>query len=994
MKRKAFIIPAILSLFFVLCVSVGASEPVQLYNRGEKIVTGHEIVRCGEEYFISTQDLGKLGLEYEFSAEKKLGGQYSSDYKNVHTITSRDCLGVWYSADIAESEKYTDVIVGKDGNLQPVEYAESYADSGAELNEAFAYTKARAKESVGTNSDGDFADLDVSGNSVFKYLNAYVYVGEECYISLSFIGQYLSHSYAADGDRIELWTSNENYLTVEVVADLNGCADKGANVSLCIARSVGETLADCDVIGKAACVVSDKKTADKALIEVPSGEAGDGNLYFAADFGEKYTLLSKRLNFLQYGKLTAYAERETIDFTANISLPEIDAEDVDFVLYAAAGKTEKSVRESIKSGELNCSVRLEGLPAESDCKAWIIFDTYKYKSEYIYDDGLVLRTDGKYKSDISADYTAKVAKKIVCTISLPEGYDCNGNDIPVRLEIVNAVTSAAVSDGLKSGSDSAEVILNDAVRSATVPLYFNLLNVRLRYTVVNDTDGLVKSGYYNSPKTVESELGGEILSTGQTASMSLLKYRDIKLTVSRPYENNNDSDILGKVYVMRGNVSEIYDIIDFDESNPLIRAGERNGVTSIRVVENDSYFLKITGITGDEYIYPEYRYVYTGESILADKYIAITTDTQKINISLLRCINITGTVICDDSIPACEAAAECKDCFGNTGTVDAVMDGYSFNLKIPEGTKQFRIYAKTLKNVNSYYIADGRSTREHGEAKVFTYDKNDINGLEIKYDTYMPDYPIEVEISPIFERVTIRNKGDLPLAGSDIYIAAYDRNNRLMSLEKSSMTDSYTDAVYYCVDSYKAKYMRIMVWQKDSTKPLGRIYEFTVNGPVPNDIEGFSFTDITEENKYYDAVMDTYACGIFLGYEDGSFKPDVLVYRSEAALTCCKVMGYYYSKYDFSCKDVEENHWAHSYIGICVNENVFDLEDGYFRPMEYITVNEAVQSAVRVMGFGAEDYIEKAHELNITDNIELTDGDRFITRGEYTQLIYNVMNNK
>lgn len=140
--------------------------------------------------------------------------------------------------------------------------------------------------------------------------------------------------------------------------------------------------------------------------------------------------------------------------------------------------------------------------------------------------------------------------------------------------------------------------------------------------------------------------------------------------------------------------------------------------------------------------------------------------------------------------------------------------------------------------------------------------------------------------------------------------------------------------------------------------------------------------------------MDTYARGIFQGYEDGSFKPDVLVYRSEAALTCCKVMGYYYSKYDFSCKDVEENHWAHSYIGICVNENVFDLEDGYFRPMEYITVNEAVQSAVRVMGFGAEDYIEKAHELNITDNIELADGDRFITRGEYAQLIYNVMKNK
>ena len=95
------------------------------------------------------------------------------------------------------------------------------------------------------------------------------------------------------------------------------------------------------------------------------------------------------------------------------------------------------------------------------------------------------------------------------------------------------------------------------------------------------------------------------------------------------------------------------------------------------------------------------------------------------------------------------------------------------------------------------------------------------------------------------------------------------------------------------------------------------------------------------------------------------------------------------NEYKFECSDVPLDHWAKSYVGICINEGVFELEDNKFRPDDYITVEESIIATLKMMGVYSENYMEVAREYGVLKNINTDNVNRIITRAEMAQLLYN-----
>ena len=151
------------------------------------------------------------------------------------------------------------------------------------------------------------------------------------------------------------------------------------------------------------------------------------------------------------------------------------------------------------------------------------------------------------------------------------------------------------------------------------------------------------------------------------------------------------------------------------------------------------------------------------------------------------------------------------------------------------------------------------------------------------------------------------------------------------------------------------------------------------------------FYDIGFTDLYCEAILDMYSKGVVVGYEDGSFHPEQTVYRSEAAVYFARTMGHEFLDCDFTCADVASDHWAKSWIGICINENVFELEENKFCPDELLTVEDAIIAALRMQGERTEDYLEVAKTNGLLTNIDLEDLERNITRAEMVQLLYNAV---
>jgi len=137
------------------------------------------------------------------------------------------------------------------------------------------------------------------------------------------------------------------------------------------------------------------------------------------------------------------------------------------------------------------------------------------------------------------------------------------------------------------------------------------------------------------------------------------------------------------------------------------------------------------------------------------------------------------------------------------------------------------------------------------------------------------------------------------------------------------------------------------------------------------------FTD-ADDIQYAEAVEVMVNLGAINGYPDGTFNPDGLVTRAEAA----KLVTYailtprvaeYLPKGTSSFDDVPANHWAAPYIEYCVSQGIVNGRgNGKFDPNGNVTAFELAKMLLTAAGYGRNnEYVGATWSLNVvTDAID------------------------
>ena len=113
-------------------------------------------------------------------------------------------------------------------------------------------------------------------------------------------------------------------------------------------------------------------------------------------------------------------------------------------------------------------------------------------------------------------------------------------------------------------------------------------------------------------------------------------------------------------------------------------------------------------------------------------------------------------------------------------------------------------------------------------------------------------------------------------------------------------------------------------------------YTVTVN-------QGFHFSDIDEDDWYYDNVMDAANNGYISGMGDGTFAPTQATTRAQFASMIANAMGYEADPDVASMfPDVADDFWGKAAINFCAQNGIISgYDDGTFQPNKAITRQEA-----------------------------------------------------
>jgi len=173
-------------------------------------------------------------------------------------------------------------------------------------------------------------------------------------------------------------------------------------------------------------------------------------------------------------------------------------------------------------------------------------------------------------------------------------------------------------------------------------------------------------------------------------------------------------------------------------------------------------------------------------------------------------------------------------------------------------------------------------------------------------------------------------------------------------------------------------------------------------------VSALDFTDAADV-QYAEAVEVMTNLGAINGYPDGTFGPDGLVTRAEAAkLVTYAILTPRVAEYlpsgSSSFNDVPANHWAAPYIEYCVSQGIVaGRGNGVFDPNGNVTAFELGKMLLTAAGYGKNnEYVGASWSLNVvTDAI---DNDLFVgtkatnygapaTREEAALYVFNGLTN-
>ncbi|WP_340007473.1 S-layer homology domain-containing protein [Paenibacillus sp. FSL K6-0276] len=114
-----------------------------------------------------------------------------------------------------------------------------------------------------------------------------------------------------------------------------------------------------------------------------------------------------------------------------------------------------------------------------------------------------------------------------------------------------------------------------------------------------------------------------------------------------------------------------------------------------------------------------------------------------------------------------------------------------------------------------------------------------------------------------------------------------------------------------------------------------------------------NFKDVPEAYFAKTAIGKLGARKIVSGYTDGSFKPEGMVSRAEAASILVKALGLTPSSQTLNFKDIKSDAWYAGSVGVAVQSGLFKgYPDGTFRPDQTITQQEMISILYQALTYG------------------------------------------
>ena len=164
---------------------------------------------------------------------------------------------------------------------------------------------------------------------------------------------------------------------------------------------------------------------------------------------------------------------------------------------------------------------------------------------------------------------------------------------------------------------------------------------------------------------------------------------------------------------------------------------------------------------------------------------------------------------------------------------------------------------------------------------------------------------------------------------------------------------------------------------------------------VPSDVANTKFEEAAE-------VLGV--LNVMVGDDNGAFRPDDTIIRSEVAKVAVALSGLTDVANVTSGKtkypDVPQNHWANGFINVATDQKlVIGDTEGTFRPNADITFQEAVTILVRALGYEVKaqakggyptGYLVTASDIGLTKGISGSQSSA-ISRGDVARLAYNAL---
>lgn len=164
-----------------------------------------------------------------------------------------------------------------------------------------------------------------------------------------------------------------------------------------------------------------------------------------------------------------------------------------------------------------------------------------------------------------------------------------------------------------------------------------------------------------------------------------------------------------------------------------------------------------------------------------------------------------------------------------------------------------------------------------------------------------------------------------------------------------------------------------------------------------------AFSDVDDEDVLA-AVKRLNAFGIVDGYDDGSYKPEKSITRAEFAKLLVVALGLDNAAQAASTTRFTDANgaWYTGYVEVAAGQGLVNgYPDGTFKPNQTVSYAEAVTMLVRALGYKDSflpgswpgNYVAKAAELDITDNVSFTPSG-LADRGSVAVLLDNTLDAK